>query len=130
LFEEPVLNNETEQNDAHDSIWRQEKAIERLGGEKALLQRLAKLFLRDTPGLLESAKLGIESKDYDAAFVPLHSIKGTSSSFCADDFERSCECTLEALSKREWQRARDSNNELTKHYKDFKATLEAFILDA
>ena len=123
------MNNETEQNDAHDSIWRQEKAIERLGGEKALLQRLAKLFLRDTPGLLESAKLGIETKDYDAAFVPLHSIKGTSSSFCADDFERSCECTLEALSKREWKQAGGLRDLLDEHYGELKPALEKFTTD-
>lgn len=120
------MNNETKQNNVRSLVWRQEKAIERLGGEKGLLQRLAGLFLRDTPSLLKSAELGIKAEDYDAAFVPLHSIKGTSSSFCADDFESACELALNALNNKDWQQAGVLCVELTEQYERLKPELEVF----
>lgn len=59
-------------------------ALQRLGGDKRLLQELVKFFLEDFPGLLRTARAGLEKQDWPKVQRAAHSLKGLAANFTAE----------------------------------------------
>lgn len=114
----------TQQNDPE---WDPERTIARLGGQRALIEKLVTLFLRDTPKQLEQAILGIEKQDYETSQMAIHSLKGTSSNFCTTHVESSCADLLAALKKRDWQQAMIIHQKLMDEYYVLEIELKDFL---
>jgi len=111
----------------HSIEWLQEKAIARLGGDKAFAQKLARLFLQDSPALIEEIKLGIKEQAYDVVFVPLHSLKGTCSNFCSEKLEDSCDRMLLQIKSSDWQQAEMGCEQLSEFYWKLDKELCVFV---
>ncbi len=109
--------------------WDEDRSIHRMGGEKALIKRIAVLFLRDTPIQLAQALLGIEQMDYDLCYVPMHTLKGASSNFCTRRLEMICSDLLIALKDRNWNLALIMHQALTSEYHLLEEQMSVFIND-
>lgn len=59
-------------------------ALERLGGDEALLREVAGLFLEEYPMLMTEIRLAAQIRDADALQRAAHSMKGSVSNFGAD----------------------------------------------
>jgi two-component system sensor histidine kinase/response regulator len=59
-------------------------ALERLGGDEALLREVAGLFLDEYPMLMAEIRQAAQSRDADALQRAAHSMKGSVSNFGAD----------------------------------------------
>lgn len=103
-------------NSNPDGTWEEERTIQRMGGQRALIVKLATLFLRDAPVQLEQALSGIKKQDYESSHIAMHSLKGTSSSFCTIRFENICAKLLVALAERDWGRAMEVHHNLSAEY--------------
>ena len=111
----------------HAIHWLQEKAVSRLGGDKTFVQKLARLFLQDSPGLMKEIEFGIKEQAYDAAFVPLHSLKGTCSNFCSSKLEDTCDRMLLQLKSNDWQQAEIEHEQLAEQYWKLDEELRYFV---
>jgi PAS domain S-box-containing protein len=56
---------------------------ERTGGNAALMQRLARIFLQDAPGKLREIERSIARKDADALFRAAHALRGSAATLAA-----------------------------------------------
>ncbi len=120
--------SDSKNNGCYDPInWLPEKAVARLGGDKAFMQKLAVLFLQDSPALMEEIKFGIKEQAYDVAFVPLHSLKGTSSNFCSAKLEDACDRMQLQLKSGDWQQAEMEYEQLAEFYWKLDKDLESFV---
>jgi len=99
-----------------DLAWDENKTIERMGGNRPLIQKLVTLFLRDAPEQLQQALTGIELQDYEESQIPMHSLKGTSSNFCTQCVESTCADLLITLKDRDWPQALILHKKLTEEY--------------
>jgi HPt (histidine-containing phosphotransfer) domain-containing protein len=120
IFKTEIDNETTE-------TWDSERAVSRLGGEKSLLKTLATLFIRDTPKLLAEIERGIQQNNYQDAFIPAHSLKGTSGNFCTQSFELMCEKILKFLKEEDWGQAETQLEELILEYTALERSFENFI---
>ena len=57
-------------------LWKRSEALERLGGDEALLRELCEIFLEESPKLLRTLRKAIEEGDADSAMRSAHSLKG------------------------------------------------------
>jgi HPt (histidine-containing phosphotransfer) domain-containing protein len=57
--------------------------MDRLEGDRELLQELVALYLEDEPGLLDQIARAVDSKDADALRRSAHTLKGSVGNFCA-----------------------------------------------
>jgi HPt (histidine-containing phosphotransfer) domain-containing protein len=119
--------NPTNNSDESFVAWQSEKAITRLGGEKVLIHKLATLFVRDSPSLIEIVKHAIQQQRYDDAFTALHSLQGTSANFYAARFEVECKQLQQALKSHHWQEAEINFEQLTRCYEELEKELVIFI---
>jgi HPt (histidine-containing phosphotransfer) domain-containing protein len=110
-----------------DIAWDENKTIERMGGHKPLIEKLVTLFLRDTPEQLQQALAGIEAHDYEASYIPMHSLKGTSSNFCTKYVEPTCADLLVALKDRDWAQALIAHKKLTDEYLILELQFKTFL---
>jgi HPt (histidine-containing phosphotransfer) domain-containing protein len=113
--------------DSNPHEWDDARSIERLGGQRALIEKLVSLFLRDAPKQIEQAMHGIEMHDYDASHVAAHSLKGTSSNFCTAHLEKTCAELLEALKERDWQQARRIHQKLDQEFHQLEIEFQEFL---
>jgi len=97
-------------------VWDETRTIQRLGGQRALIEKLVILFLRDAPEQMEQALNGIEQQNYDNSHIAMHSLKGTSANFCTVRFESICAELLDALKHRDWPQATIIHGELSIEY--------------
>jgi len=109
--------------------WDEDRSIHRMGGEKALIKKIAALFLRDTPIQLAQALLGIEQKDYDLSYVPMHTLKGASSNFCTRRMEMICSDLILALKDRNWNLALVIHQALASEYYLLEEEMSEFLND-
>lgn len=109
------------------SCWDEERTISRLGDDRSLIKKLVTLFLRDAPEQMSQALNGIKQQDYDESHVAVHSLKGTSSSFCTVQFETICTDLLKALKQRNWQEAESIHTQLTQAYHQLEIEFELFL---
>jgi HPt (histidine-containing phosphotransfer) domain-containing protein len=107
--------------------WDEERTIQRMGGHRALIEKLATLFIRDTPEQLSQASKGIDLQDYESSYIAMHSLKGTSSNFCTTHLEATCAKLLEALKQRDWPLALMIHHELSKEYLILEEQFKKFI---
>ena len=56
--------------------WNQAEALERIGGDKDLLQDLCGIFLEESPKLLEKLRQAVRDEDCEAVLRTAHSLKG------------------------------------------------------
>ncbi len=68
-----------------DALWDPDIAINRLGGDKALLLDMIGFFLEDAPGLLDTMVASINSADHSELARAAHSMKGLCSNFEATE---------------------------------------------
>lgn len=61
-----------------------EMALDRLGGDRALLAELAGMFEEEYPRLLESIRAGLSAGDGHAVNAAAHQLKGLLAQFAAD----------------------------------------------
>ncbi len=61
-----------------------EMALDRIGGDKALLAELAAMFVQDYPRLLDSVRVGLRSADPKAVHSAAHQLKGLLAQFSAN----------------------------------------------
>jgi two-component system, sensor histidine kinase and response regulator len=57
-------------------VWNRAEALERLGGDEALLRELCDIFLEESPKLLRKLRKAIEEGDASSAMRAAHSLKG------------------------------------------------------
>ena len=57
-------------------FWNRAEALERLGGDEALLQELCEIFLEESPKLLRNLRKAIEEGDASSVMGAAHSLKG------------------------------------------------------
>lgn len=110
-----------------DVAWDENRTIERMGGSKPLIQKLVTLFLRDTPEQLKQALTGIELQNHEESYIPMHSLKGTSSNFCTRCVESTCADLLIALKDRDWPQALILHKKLTEEYLILELQLKTFL---
>ncbi|MEH6447316.1 MAG: Hpt domain-containing protein [Oleispira sp.] len=110
-----------------DVAWDENRTIERMGGSKPLIQKLVTLFLRDTPEQLKQALAGIELQDYEASYISMHSLKGTSSNFCTKYVESTCADLLVALKDRDWTQALIAHKKLADEYLTLELQFKTFL---
>jgi HPt (histidine-containing phosphotransfer) domain-containing protein len=110
-----------------ESTWDQSRTISRMGGSRALIEKLATLFLRDTPLQLEQALHGIEQQDYEMTYIPIHSLKGTSSNFCTRHLENLCAELLKTVKEGDWKQAQILHQNLADEYSKLETQFQAFI---
>lgn len=108
-------------------VWDQERTIQRMGGHRALIEKLVTLFIRDTPEQLAEALKGIELQDYESSYIAMHSLKGTSSNFCTTHLEATCAKLLEALKHRDWPQALIIHQKLSEEYLILEMQFKDFI---
>ena len=60
-------------------------ALEALSGDRKLLSELAVMFVEDVPGMLYELEEAIDRQDFDVACRTIHSLRGLSSTFYAND---------------------------------------------
>jgi HPt (histidine-containing phosphotransfer) domain-containing protein len=123
------MNTTIKDNGESFDAWQSEKAIARLGGEKALVKKLAVLFIRDSPNLMETVKSGINQKDYDNAFTALHSLQGTSGNFYTLRFEEACANVQRELKSDNWEQAEIAFCQLAQSYLELDKELVDFTLN-
>lgn len=61
---------------AQNSVWGRAEALERLGGDEALLQELCQIFLEESPKVLQKLGAAIRQADAEAVMRAAHSLKG------------------------------------------------------
>jgi HPt (histidine-containing phosphotransfer) domain-containing protein len=66
-------------------VFHYDRSLARLGGDPALFAEVARLFLEDSPGLLEAAKSGLRQPNCDELARAAHSLKNLSATFDADE---------------------------------------------
>jgi HPt (histidine-containing phosphotransfer) domain-containing protein len=110
-----------------DIAWDEDRTIKRMGGQKALIEKLVTLFLRDAPEQIQQALQGIEEHDYDCSHIAVHSLKGTSSNFCTKRLEAVCAELLIALKERDWQKASVIHHELADEYTKLERQFQNFL---
>lgn len=107
--------------------WDETRTLSRLGNDQQLIEKLATLFLRDAPQQISQALQGIKEQDYDISHTAIHSLKGTSSSFCTVQLEALCSDLLDALKLRDWQAAEGIHAELARAYHFLEIEFELFL---
>ena len=60
-------------------------ALERLGGDLEVLREVAGLFLQETPGLMAAVERAVQAGNAQALARAAHSLKGSVSTFCAQE---------------------------------------------
>ncbi|MBL4798222.1 MAG: Hpt domain-containing protein [Oleispira sp.] len=123
------MNTTIKDNDKVSAVWQPEKAITRLGGEKALMIKLAVLFIRDSPNLMKAVQAGINQRKYEDSYVALHSLQGTSANFYASKFEAECANLQRELKENSWGEAMIHFTRLTQHYKELDRELVIFTTE-
>jgi two-component system sensor histidine kinase/response regulator len=78
-------------NTAEPITFNLELALERVGGDDALLRELAALFIEESSGALDHLRQAVEAHKLTAIQHLAHTLKGAASNFCAD---RTCEAAL------------------------------------
>lgn len=109
------------------NVWDEDRTIQRLGGQRELIQKLVSLFLRDAPKQISQALQGIELHDYDFSHVAVHSLKGTSSNFCTKHLESICAELLEALKNRDWDESLVIHQKLVEEYRKLEGPFKEFL---
>ena len=123
------MNTTIKDNNKVSAVWQPEKAITRLGGEKALMIKLAVLFIRDSPNLMKAVKTGIDQRKYEDSYIALHSLQGTSANFYASKFETECAHLQQELKENSWEKAEIFFTRLTQHYKELSRELVIFTTE-
>jgi two-component system, sensor histidine kinase and response regulator len=57
-------------------VWHRAEALERLGGDEALLRELCEIFLEESPKLMQNLRKAIEEGDASSVARAAHSLKG------------------------------------------------------
>jgi two-component system, sensor histidine kinase and response regulator len=57
-------------------VWNRAEALERLGGDEALLRELCEIFLEESPKLMRNLRKAIEEGDASSVMRAAHSLKG------------------------------------------------------
>jgi two-component system, sensor histidine kinase and response regulator len=57
-------------------LWHRAEALERLGGDKALLRELCEIFLEESPKLMRNLRKAIEEGDASSVMRAAHSLRG------------------------------------------------------
>lgn len=124
-----MVNTQQSNTDAADAslAWDENRSIQRMGGQKPLIEKLVVLFIRDTPKQIEEAFIGIEKQNYDCSHMAIHSLKGTSSIFCTQRLESICDELLVALKERNWQQSAIIHHELSDEYFKLEVEFKAFL---
>jgi HPt (histidine-containing phosphotransfer) domain-containing protein len=117
--------SEIERDDTE--AWNAGRAVSRLGGDKSLLQKLATLFIEEAPKLMAEIARGIQQEDYQAAFIPTHSLKGSSGNFCPRAFELICKAILKQLEQENWRQAEVELENLILEYTSLENSFRDFI---
>ena len=123
------MNTTIKDNDEVSAVWQPEKAITRLGGEKALMTKLAVLFISDSPNLMKAVKTGIDQRKYEDSYIALHSLQGTSANFYASKFEAECANLQQELKENNWHEAEIFFTRLTQYYKELDRELLIFTTE-
>jgi signal transduction histidine kinase/CheY-like chemotaxis protein/HPt (histidine-containing phosphotransfer) domain-containing protein len=71
-----------------ESLAELQPLLARLRGDVGLLEEMARLFLKETPGLMDSLRAGVDKRDAKAAEVAAHRLAGLASNFDADGLVR------------------------------------------
>jgi len=61
---------------AHETLWKKSEALDRMGGDEELLAELCRIFLDESPRLLENLRVALGCEDTDAVMRAAHSLKG------------------------------------------------------
>ena len=64
---------------AEAASWNRKEALDRIGGDEALLRDLCEIFLQESPKLLQKLQQAVAAGDSDAVMRAAHSLKGESS---------------------------------------------------
>ena len=65
------------------ACWNKTEALERIDGDQQLLQDLCRIFLVESPRLMEKLRLALIENDADALARAAHSLKGETSCLAA-----------------------------------------------
>ena len=76
---------------------------------------------------MKEIEFGIKEQAYDAAFVPLHSLKGTCSNFCSSKLEDTCDRMLMQLKSNDWQQDEIKHEQLAEQYWKLDEELRYFV---
>jgi len=70
------------------ACWDKRRALERVGGDEQLLREVCRMFLEESPKLLEKLRRAVAAADPEAVTRTAHSLKGTSSYFGAANLQQ------------------------------------------
>jgi CheY-like chemotaxis protein len=73
---EEILARLSQPEPAPAALWARQEALDRVGGDEALLQELCQIFLRESPKLLERLRAAIAASDAAELERAAHSLKG------------------------------------------------------
>lgn len=57
-------------------IWRKSRALERFGGDEQLLREMCKIFLEESPKLMQNLREALGAADPEGVFYAAHSLSG------------------------------------------------------
>lgn len=84
-----------------------EHILQRLNGDRELLQDLVKIYVEDSPALLERIRRAIETHNAALLVQAAHALKGLASNFSTNGVERSAQ-EMEVLGKQQaWETVPD-----------------------
>ncbi len=64
-------------------IMNEEEVLELLGGDRALLSEISRIFLAESPKMLAAIRLGVAESDASAVHFAAHALKGSVGNFSA-----------------------------------------------
>jgi HPt (histidine-containing phosphotransfer) domain-containing protein len=91
------------QSDPQRPVMDVERSLARMGGDRSLLQDLARFYLEDSGELLARLQGALESKDAKLAARSAHSLSGLSANFSADTCSAIAKSIEEASQKNDFE---------------------------
>ncbi|NOT83868.1 MAG: response regulator, partial [Methylococcaceae bacterium] len=79
----PTVKPTSADNIDHRNCWDKAETLDRLDGDQALLNRMIKIFINETPSRLTAIETALTSNDLNALAEIAHSLKGIGGLFCA-----------------------------------------------
>lgn len=84
--------------EVESSPFDEQEALLRLDGDEELLRELARIFLRESPEILQRLRDAVERGDPKAVAIEAHSMKGSVSNFAVNDATESA-LTIEKMGR-------------------------------
>lgn len=110
-----------------EPIYDVDQALERLGGDRALLREIALIYFEDSPGMTRRIIEGAQSGDLHAVHKAAHALKGLAATFEATELVGVCRDAELAASEGQLDAVRTAAAELEPAVRRLDAALRPLV---